>query len=45
MLREYCNKYGIDKKIISDACGLNQESTEKDYAAALEYAKTIGEEK
>ena len=44
LLREYCDKNGIDKKVISDACGLHRESTESDYAAALEYAKKIGEQ-
>lgn len=43
LLREYCDKNGLDKKAIADACGLNKDSNETDYAAALSYAKSLGE--
>ena len=44
MLREYCAKNGIDKQILAEVCGLDANSTEQDYAAAIEYAKRMGEE-
>lgn len=40
-LREFCNKKGIDKKTITETCGLNQDSTEQDYMEALAYAEGI----
>lgn len=44
LLREYCDKNGLDKKVIADACGLHKDSNETDYAGALAYAKSIGEQ-
>ena len=40
-LREYMNKHGIDQNDVVSACGLSKESTNEDYKAALEYAKTL----
>lgn len=42
-LREFCKENNYDPKSIIQICGLNQDSTEDDYKAALEYAKqTMG---
>lgn len=38
-LREYCKANGIDPKLVVQVCGLNANSTEKDFADALAYAK------
>lgn len=40
-LREFCNKNGIDKKVVSDTCGLDKDSTEQDYLEALSYAEGL----
>jgi len=40
-LRAYMNKHGIDQHDVISACGLGKESTNEDYKAALEYAKTL----
>lgn len=40
-LREFCKKYDVPTQTIIATCGLNKESTEKDYQAALSYAQTI----
>lgn len=42
-LREFCKENNYDPKSIIQICGLNQDSTEDDYKAALEYARqTMG---
>ena len=42
-LRAFCKENDYDTKSIIQICGLNQDSTEDDYKAALEYAKqTMG---
>lgn len=42
-LRDFCKENNYDPKSIIQICGLNQDSTEDDYKAALEYAKqTLG---
>lgn len=40
-LRAYMNDHGIDQHDVISACGLSKESTNEDYKAALEYAKTL----
>lgn len=40
LLREYMINNGIDNSEIVKACGLNPNSTDEDYARALDYAKT-----
>lgn len=40
-LRNYCKKEGIDQKVIIDACGLNAKSTDDDFRAALDFAKSF----
>ena len=40
-LRAYMNEHGIDQHDVVSACGLSKESTNEDYKAALEYAKTL----
>jgi len=40
-LRAFCKENNYDTKSIIQICGLNQDSTEDDYKAALEYAKNV----
>ena len=40
-LRAFCKENNYDTKSIIQICGLNQDSTEDDYKAALEYAKSV----
>lgn len=41
ILRNFIHKHGLDGNQIVMICGLNQNSTEQDYADALAYAKTL----
>lgn len=41
LLREYIKDFNLDSKEIAQACGLNQNSTDQDYAIALMYAKSL----
>lgn len=43
-LRNYMNEHGIEQHKVISACGLSKDSTNEDYKAALEYAKTLKEE-
>lgn len=40
-LRNFIKANGLDSHAIAEACGLNCESTEQDYADALEYARGL----
>ena len=40
-LRKFIKDNNLDPNVIAQTCGLNRESTEKDFADALEYAKSI----
>ena len=40
-LRNFIKANGLDAHAIAEACGLNRESTEQDYADALEYARGL----
>lgn len=41
ILRNFIHRHGLDGNQIVMICGLNQNSTEQDYAEALAYAKTL----
>ena len=41
ILRNFIHRHGLDGNQIVMICGLNQNSTEQDYADALAYAKTL----
>lgn len=41
ILREFIHEHGINGNAVVQVCGLNQNSTEQDYADALAYAKTL----
>lgn len=41
ILRNFIHSHGLDGNQIVAICGLNQNSTEQDYAEALAYAKTL----
>lgn len=41
LLREYIKENGLDGNMIAQACGLNKNSTEQDFAMALVYAKSM----
>lgn len=41
ILRNFIHRHGLDGNQIVAICGLNQNSTEQDYADALAYAKTL----
>ena len=40
-LRNFIKSHGLDGHQIAEACGLNAESTEEDYAVALIYARGL----
>ena len=41
MLREFIRDMGLDPKAIAQTCGLSKESTNEDWKAAFEYAKSL----
>lgn len=40
-LRAFIKANGLDPNVIAQACGLNKNSTDQDFADALEYAKSL----
>lgn len=41
MLREFIRDMGLDPKAIAQTCGLSKDSTNEDWKAAFEYAKSL----
>ena len=44
LLREYIKDFNLDGNAIAQACGLNNDSTDQDFAIALMYAKSLAGE-